>query len=432
LPGPDALPPGTKGTSSARARVEAILARIGQANDAWHIFTRVTGDDARAAAAASDERARQGRRIGALDGACVAVKDNIDLEGHATTAGIAHYRDAVATADAQIVRRMRAAGAAIVGKTNMHEAALGATSDNPWFGRCENPRHPGYSPGGSSGGSAAAVAAGLSAFALGTDTMGSVRIPAAYCGVAGFKPTRGLLNMDGITPLSPTLDALGLFAPGAAELALAWQALSGESAEVTALELPRLRLGFLPGLLDVDVNELVARMYQDAVSRLRGAGVAIVPMDWPGWDAARLRQSAFVLSEIEGAQVHAAALEQDPGGFSPELRAMLAYGAKQAPEKASGIRAALAQAGARLLQTCAGLDAIVLPTTPGPVPRHGQATAANLADFTVPGNIAGLPCISIPWGETAARTPLALQLLAAPGKDAWLLGFARCIEGMRP
>jgi aspartyl-tRNA(Asn)/glutamyl-tRNA(Gln) amidotransferase subunit A len=428
---PDTLPARMDGAASARAQVEAILARIGQVNEAWHIFTQVTGADALAAAAASDERARQGRHLGALDGACVALKDNIDLQGHPTSAGIAHYRNALAQADAGIVLRLRAAGAAIVGKTNMHEAALGASTDNPWFGRCENPRHPGYSPGGSSGGSAAAVAAGLSSFALGTDTMGSVRIPAAYCGVAGFKPTRGLLDMGGIMPLSPTLDALGLFAPGAQGMTRAWQALSGESADATALALPALRLGFLPGLLGVEVDESVARMYTEAVARLRGAGIAFAPMDWPGWDAARLRQDAFLLSEIEGARVHAVALEQDPEGFSPGLRAMLAYGAKQAPEKATRIRAALAQARTQLLETCAGVDAILLPTTPGPVPRHGQPAAANLADFTVPGNIAGLPCISIPWGGTAAHTPLALQLLASPGRDTWLLGLAARIEELR-
>ena len=147
-----------------------------------------------------------------------------------TTGGIAHYRDNVARDDAFVVRRLRDAGAVILGKLNMHEAALGATGDNPWFGRCENPHRPGYTPGGSSSGSGAAVAAGLAAAALGTDTLGSVRVPASYCGTAGFKPTYGLVSTRGVMPLSWTLDHVGFLAPRVADLGLLFDACAASTA----------------------------------------------------------------------------------------------------------------------------------------------------------------------------------------------------------
>ena len=176
-----------RGEITAEDATRAFLARIEARDGALRAFIRVMRDEALAAARASDERRRAGAGKGTLDGIPLAIKDNIDVAGVPTSGGIRHYRDGIAGEDAFVTRRLRDAGAVILGKLNMHEAALGATGDNPWFGRCENPHRAGYTPGGSSSGSGAAVAAGLAAAALGTDTLGSVRVPASYCGTRGLQ-----------------------------------------------------------------------------------------------------------------------------------------------------------------------------------------------------------------------------------------------------
>jgi aspartyl-tRNA(Asn)/glutamyl-tRNA(Gln) amidotransferase subunit A len=416
---------------SVRERTAAMLASADARNPVLHAFIRVLHAPALAAAAASDARAQAGARIGPLDGMAVAVKDNIDIVGLPTSAGIGHYRNAVAATDALVVAQVRALGAAIVGKTNLHEAALGATSDNPWFGRCENPLRPGYTPGGSSGGSAAAVAAGLCDLALGTDTMGSVRIPAAYCGVAGYKPTRGALSLQGVVPLSPTLDHMGLLAPAVSAIASAWHALQGEGDAQTALGFKGRRIGLLPDLLGVEVDAGVPRMLDQARACLREAGAQLIEARLPGWDARAMRRDAFLLCEIDGAQVHAAALAGDPEGFSPELRKLFAYGARQAGKRAE-IAARLA-AAADTLNNCLGaLDLLVLPTCPQAAFARGAPVPQNQADFTVPANLCGAPALSLPWGRDAAGLPLGLQLIARPGMDALLLRLGSLLEALRP
>jgi len=415
----------------ALARTQETLARIEQRNPQLHAFIRCLPEVALGAAQASDARAAAGASLGAIDGLTVAVKDNIDIAGVPTSAGIGHYRDAMARADAPVVARLRSLGAVMVGKTNLHEAALGATSDNPWFGRCENPLHMGYTPGGSSGGSAAAVAAGLCDFALGTDTMGSVRIPAAYCGVAGFKPTCGALSLEGVVPLSPALDHVGLLAADVSRLALAWHALQGTQSQPSAPGFQGRRVGMLHDLLQVEVDDDVARMMEQALACLRDAGATVVEASLPGWEAASIRRDAFVLCEIDGAAVHAQAMARDPEGFSADLRAMFAYGARQGPQKRAQIESRLL-AAADTLNNCLGaLDLLVLPTCPQAPFAHGAPVPPNQADFTVLANIAGAPAISLPWGSNGAGLPLGLQLIARPGMDAILLRLAALLEALR-
>ncbi len=389
-------------------------------------------EDALAAAAASDARLAAGASLGPLDGLAVAVKDNIDMAGLPTTAGIAHYRGAVAAADAPLVARLKACGAVIVGKTNLHEAALGATSDNPWFGRCENPRRAGYTPGGSSGGSAAAVAAGLCSLAVGTDTMGSVRIPAAYCGVAGFKPTRGALSTGGVVPLCPFLDHVGLLAPSAGEVARAWHGLAGADPGHTALGFKGRRIGTLPNLLGVEPADGVAAMLREALACLRDAGAALVEAHLPGWDTPRLRRDAFTLCEIDGAAFHQPALERDPAGFSAEMREWFAYGAKQDAQARAAIAERLIQAAQLAGDLLGGFDLLVLPTCPQAAFAHGTPAPLNQADFTVLANIAGAPAVSIPWGTDPAGMPLGLQLVGRPGSDDNVLRMAACWKALLP
>jgi len=417
---------------TAREHALKALARITERDPQLHAFILVLRDQALAAADASDARADKRATLGPLDGLTVAIKDNIDMAGLPTTAGIAHYRDAVASADAAVVARLKACGAVIVGKTNLHEAALGATSDNPWFGRCENPLRAGYTPGGSSGGSAAAVAAGCCDFALGTDTMGSARIPAAYCGVVGFKPTRDALSTAGVVPLSPALDHLGILARTVPEVARAWYGLHGVDEQQTALGFKGRRVGLLPGLLDVELGDGVARMMDTATACLRDAGSLLVEARLPGWNAQALRRDAFVLCEIDGAAVHGAAMANDPDGFSAPLRSLFGYGARQGTEQRAEVVARLAVAADTLNNCLGGLDLLVLPTCPQAAFAHSATVPQNQADFTVLANLAGAPALSLPWGADSTGLPLGLQLVARPGMDALLLRLASLLEVLRP
>jgi aspartyl-tRNA(Asn)/glutamyl-tRNA(Gln) amidotransferase subunit A len=415
----------------ARERVAAAFARVDAREAQLHALISQSRDDAYGAADQCDARTAARSTLGALDGVTVVVKDNIDIAGLPTSVGIGHYRDAIANADAPVVAQLKAAGAVIIGKANLHEAALGATSDNPWFGRCDNPLRAGYTPGGSSGGSAAAVAAGYCELALGTDTMGSVRIPAAYCGVAGFKPTRGALSTAGVVPLSAELDHVGLLAANAAAISRAWYALRGIEYTHTALGFKGRRVGILPGLLGVELGEGVSVMLRDAQACVRDAGAALVEAQLPGWDTAQLRRESFLLCEIDGAQVHAASLARDPEGFSTQLRSLFAYGSKQDTQRRVQIVERLRRAGQQLADLLGGLDLLLLPTCPQAAFAHGAPVPVTQADFTVPANLAGAPAISLPWGQDAQGLPLGLQLIAKPGADDALLRMAGMLEALR-
>ena len=267
----------------AVAVTEAYLERIARINPRILAFTALDIDNARAAAAESAVRIARGEPR-PLEGVPFGIKANIDIEGLATTAGVAARRDDVATSDAAVVTRLRDAGAVILGHLNMHEAALGATTDNPAYGRTENPHRIGRTPGGSSGGSGAAVAAGLCAAALGTDTMGSVRIPAAYNGVYGLKPTHGLVPDDGLVFLARRLDSIGPLARSVADLAAVMAVLAplDEAAAVTRVAtLQTMTLvacdaavlqgfgAFTPDTLDLSA---LGRFNADAVKVLGAAG----------------------------------------------------------------------------------------------------------------------------------------------------------------
>ena len=279
-----------------------------RADAAYNLFSRLN------AGAFGDVAAQQG----ALAGWTIGLKDNIAVAGFAPTAGMAHRAQDMAAADAHAVRALRAAGATLIPGLNMDEAALGGLTDNPHFGRTDNPRAPGHSAGGSSGGSAAPVASGVVRAALGTDTLGSVRIPASYCGIYGLRPTSGLLGRSGIVPLAPSLDAVGPMAACAADLWPVFRALAGtdpaDPASVTPPDgwdaddaLP-LRIG-VPRLDLSSCEPAVRAGLSQMMQVLRDRGIAVNEVDVPGWSPAALRRAAFLLTECEGAVALAADLE---------------------------------------------------------------------------------------------------------------------------
>lgn len=360
-----------------------------------------------------DEQAQAGE--GALAGVTVGVKANIAVAGLRWTGGMALFRDRVATRDAEVVTKLRAAGAVILGTLNMEEAALGAKTDNPWFGATQNPHRPGYTPGGSSGGSGAAVAAGLCDVALGTDTLGSVRIPAAYCGVYGFKPAWGAVSQDGFELLDAGFDTIGPLARSLDMLERTARVMS-EFGEETIAGAPAL----LIDLGGVACEQAVLDGYRAAVG-VSGAG-AQVSLPHP---LARVRMAGFVHS----ARAFAEATEDaDPALLSEWLRFLIGVGRDRAAED-------LTEDARVLADTCEALRAIVdrhgvllMPTAPQAAFPHTERAPASQADFTCLANIAGLPAIALPSGRNGDGLPVGVQIVGRLGANSGLFALARALD----
>jgi aspartyl-tRNA(Asn)/glutamyl-tRNA(Gln) amidotransferase subunit A len=395
------------GAVSPMAVLEAYLRRIARLNPTLNAFLQLDIAGAQLAAMASAARWAAGVPLSALDGVPMGIKANIAVAGLAWHGGIAAYADRVAAVDAACVARLRAAGAVIIGTLNMDEAALGATNDNAAFGRCHNPYRHGFTPGGSSGGAAAAVAAGLCAAALGTDTMGSVRIPAAYCGVFGHKPVHGLVGMAGIMPLSPRLDSVGVLARGAADVAAVLAVLAPIAPANATLRYALLDLGTAVTCADI---------------------TAVVSL--PAWDSTAVRRAALLVAEVDALAVHTAMLARHPEGFSAALTAMLRWAAALPAGKIASAHAVLAQAATTLRHAMAGFDALLLPAVPGPAFAFTCPVPVDQADFTVLANIAGLAATAFPMGMSENGLPLAAQVLSA--NDAVAIELARRLACVIP
>lgn len=427
------------GALSAVEAAEYYLSRIAERDAALNSFIAVSAQAAREQAAAADARRARGE-AGPLNGIPLAVKDNIDVAGVVTTAGIGAYRDRIARSDAAVIESLRAAGAVILGKTNLHEAALGSTTDNPHFGACHNPHRHGYTPGGSSGGSAAAVAAGLCAAALGTDTLGSVRIPAAYCGCVGFKPSPGIVSARGVVPLSWTLDHVGPLTPRVADLWPLMHVLARfdaayahtrpppvftEFAEPRA-ELRGLRIGVVADLADrVELAPAVEQAFAEALRDLRALGARLRDIALPDYDFSGMRRLGLLITEAEASVVHAAGLETDPGGYSETLRAMLDWGAGQSAARLAAAYRQHWQTVVAARALFAEVDLIALPTTPQAAFSFDRPAPDSQADLTGFANLARCPALSLPMGDDDGL-PLGLQLIAPEFHDqrALLAGTA--------
>jgi aspartyl-tRNA(Asn)/glutamyl-tRNA(Gln) amidotransferase subunit A len=372
--------------------------------------------------------------LGRLDGIPIALKDNFDMAGWPTRAGLPG-RAAPVQEDSHVVARLRASGAVLVGKTNMDEAALGAATDNPHYGPTHNPYKHGYSAGGSSGGAAAAVAAGLAAAAVGSDSLGSIRIPASYCGVYALKPTHGEISTRGMLPAARRLDAVGLLARSANDLTVLLQVLAGYDADDARSR--RRRVAFSPpdwepgnlraGLLDlasVGVEPEVIEVFQAALARLPRELGERRTVDFTDWNFARTRRAGLLLMEAEMLGTFAADLADTARPVSPRLRQMLDYAAhKSAADYAIADRV-LDAATLKMRRLFAQIDVLVLPTTPqGAFPLDGPApdSAADLTSFA---SLAGCPAVSIPMGALPDGRPIGMQFVGARGSDLRLLELA--------
>lgn len=350
---------------------------------------------------------------GALAGLTVGVKANIAVAGMPWTAGCEVYRGRVAPKDAAVVTKLRAAGAAIIGMLNMEEAALGAKTDNPWFGKTQNPHKTGYTPGGSSGGSGSAVAAGLCDIALGTDTMGSVRIPAAYCGVYGFKPAQTSVSQEGLELAEEWLDCIG-------PLARSLDLLESAARVMTDFGDGDTASGSLVTLAEtgVDCELEVIEKFRDVI-RLAGSEIALAQLAHP---LSRIRFAGFIKTS-KAMAAHFA----DAGGdkLSANLKKLLTYGPKRSDADWAEDQAILAETAQAVQDIVAKHAAIILPTAPQGAFSHSEDAPANQADYTCLANIANLPAISLPMGVDDAGMPLGLQIVGRTGHEADLFQLAR-------
>ena len=419
-----------RGQCSSAELTAAAIAAIAASQPHLNAFIHLDAPAALLAARQSDARRANKRILGPLDGLTLAVKDNIDVAGMPTSAGMATRRGRLASTDAFVVQRLRAAGMVILGKLNMHEAALGATNDNPHFGRCENPLRAAYTPGGSSGGSACAVAAGLCALALGSDTMGSVRIPAAYCGVVGFKASYGRISTAGSVACSPMLDHIGPILRSQRDLQLVLPVIAAFDAGCAdARDLPDLPALSSPRWVAAsDVEQLgttpeVTAAYRQAIQALRDRGQPVTEIAISGYDFGRARRAGLLIVEADLLVEHQQDWELQPQLFSAQLARFLKFGEKQPASAYAAAARVVAASHIEVARWFSHGDVMLLPTAPQTAFSFADPVPANQADFTSIANMAGIPALSLPLPCAAGALPAGLQCIAPAGAEATLLAL---------
>jgi len=379
---------------------------------------------------------------GILAGVPVAVKDLMGVEGMPFTAGSNAMDAEVATRDAEVVARLRRAGAVVVGLANLHEFAYGITSDNPRFGRVVNPAAPSRIPGGSSGGSAAAIAAGIVPLAVGTDTAGSIRVPAACCGIAGFKPSYDALPRDGVFDLAFSLDHVGPMGRTVDDCAVMFAAMLGlaEVPKWTLDSASGLTLARLGGYFADPLDEEVRVALDEAFAALSSEGARRIDRDIEGIElAAAIR---FNTISAEATAYHAERLKARAERYGEDVRVRLEIGQFLPASwyvKAQRLRRDLADRVDALLGEA---DALLLPTMRAPARPVGDVRArigekeyalhTAVTDFTGPFNLTGMPAISVPWARSKDGVPICLQVVGARGRDWDVLAIARRLELASP
>jgi aspartyl-tRNA(Asn)/glutamyl-tRNA(Gln) amidotransferase subunit A len=433
------------GSSEAVTRgcLAAIAAREGEGA---LTFTQVYQQSALAEAAAADRRRQRGSPLSAIDGAVIAVKDLFDVQGQVTWAGSRVLQDATAsTSDAPAVAKLRQGGGVIIGKTNMTEFAFSGIGLNPHFGTPANPYERSKLrriPGGSSAGAAVAVSDGMAEIGLGTDTGGSVRIPAALCGLVGWKPMARRISLDGVWPLAPTFDSVGVIATSVRRCADADAVLTGIPAAdgMSASSSPpadRLRIARLGGYVESELEPIVAQSYQLALDRLAEAGVRIVELGLPELRQVPRQQPGVTMTTYEAFQTHAALLDHYGDLYDPRVRSRLELGrpiTRQQYDAAADLRRELQFAFAKALQ---GFDACVYPTVKITAPPFSEfesdadyvainrallrnTSLLNLLD----GCALTLPC------HADGALPVGLSLAGPGGTDHRILAVAQTLEAV--
>lgn len=424
------------GQSTASEVVQAYLDKIGQSD--LNSFISVDREASLATSELCDTVMSAGGTLGPLHGAPVAIKDLIDVAGMRTTMGSSQYAKNVAGADAPVVQRLRNAGAVILGKTNTHQFAYGSTGDRSDFGPVRNPRNVEHVSGGSSSGSAAAVGAGLCLAALGTDTSASVRLPAAFCGVVGLKPTVGLLPSTGVFPLSPTLDHVGHLSATILDNALVLEVLCGSASGRYAAKVGKPIAGMKIGVPGGYFADFVSNDVQASVRRARealeAAGARVVDIEVPETQA--IYENQQLILRAEAYATHRAALDADKP-YLPEVRTRLMTGADVSAADYLGALGQRHSAQLAFDAALADVDILLSPTCGVPAPRiderdtlvDGTAhpTFWLITRLTAPTNLSGHPSLSVPFGETNGL-PHGMQLIGRYQDEATLYQVGAVLE----
>lgn len=416
--------------------IENYLARIEKHTDS-NIYITINAEQARKQAQIATQRYQLGEAQGLLEGIPVAYKDNLYTKGLRTTSGSLIEEQFVPESDASAVRKMQQAGAVNLGKLNMHEYAFGMTSQNPFYGAVQNPWNRSYTPGGSSGGSAAALAADLAMVTLGTDTGGSIRVPAAACGVIGLKATRNLISSTGIRPISWSLDHVGPLTKTVEDMAIVLEVLTGNDyANHLQQPMKGLRVG-VPKQFFFDCTQAsVKASYDVALKNLEALGATLIEVDVPVMDADIA--VLFALAISEGATVHEKRLSTHKDKFGIDV--IVALTAVEQFSSIDYIKALQRQKELtqQMSQLFEYIDVLATPAMAVPVQKIGVNEVevnGQLQDFftvtahnPAPFNLTGHPAISIPCGLVEHNIPVGLQLVAGNYKERLLLQVAHAYE----
>lgn len=428
------------GALTVTGLAETFLAAEAATRDRLHSFVVVDSDRLLAEAAQVDIELAAGRDRGPLHGVLIGVKDIIDVAGYPTRCGSPLYPDAPVETDADVITRLRDAGALVAGKTTTHELACGVVS-----GPASNPWNTDHVPGGSSGGSGVAVSAGLVPIGLGSDTGGSVRIPAALCAVVGHKPTYGLVSLSGVEPLSGSLDHLGPLGATVADCAHALTVLAANGTDYTS-ELGHgiagMRFGVLTEAPFAPIQPDVEAAFHTAVDVLRSLGADCFPVEIPELEHALAVE--FGIIPLEAYTYHQRSLRERGLDIDPSIRTLLTAGAvlpHSLFRRASAARVRIAQAMADAM-TAHDADAFVTPTLPATASskaqsehRYGDAVEDITTSYvrtTAPFNLSGQPAISVPCGFDRSGLPIGLQIATRAGADALALRVAAAYERQTP
>lgn len=418
---------------------EAYLGRIEALNDRLNAYISVYPDLALEAARTAEADIMAGRYRGPLHGIPVAIKDLFQVKDMVRTCGSKLIHEGPGTQDATTVSALRAAGAIILGLTNLHEFAFGPTGINPHFGTARNPWDPSKVCGGSSSGSGSAVAADLCAGALGTDTGGSVRLPAGLCGIVGLKPTHLRLSQQGIYPLVSDFDTAGPMVRSVADASLMMAAMLGSDAwrNVDARDsLAGKRLGVLGAPFSNDLHPEVKALHDTAVGKLADLGAMVEPLDLPFAPEALAAWNTIALGEVYA--LHGERAEPSDSLLAPDVRSRILTGKGIGADDVATARDVQTQTHARFADIMKGFDALVLPTTPVPAVNaddgvtvlNGEPVdgASILGRLTRLASFTGQPAVSVPCGLTADGLPVGLQLIGGWNRDEDLLAIAAAYE----
>lgn len=423
-----------RGICSSEALTRSCLDAI-ERDASLRAWTYVDAQGALAAARESDARRASGQPLGRLDGVPVAIKDNFDVAGMPTSIGIGGRETIPAARDARVVHRLRGAGAVLLGKTNLDEAALGTIGRNAHFGDVANPVHAGKVAGGSSAGSAVAIAAGHAIAALGSDTMGSVRIPAAFCGLVGMKPGFGEVSCRGLAPALRRADVPGLLVRTVEDAALMLPLLAGHDPGDPNSRDRRVPLAppdWAPGSLRAGVVSDLQALGADASvmeafdSAMRSCAQAFgetrpVALELAPMEIAQTRRAALLLMEAEILAAH----HDELARATAALWKMLDYAKRKSAADYARADRMLDAHVVRMRRLFADIDVLLLPTVPSPPPDAGADEPPNLADFTALASLAGCPALSLPLPRG-----MGLQLVGAPGSDLRLLELGEILQAM--